>query len=106
MATTPPKRPAPKLQSSVIRWLLDSDPSIRWQVMRDLIGAPADEVAAERAKVATEGWGAWLLALQGADGSWLARRLTRGGTPQCMCCRCCENWVLILRSMRRVGQWT
>src|SRR6185503_20193472 len=55
---------------SVMQWLLDSDPSIRWQVMRDLTGAPADQVAAERARVATEGWGAQLLALQGADGSW------------------------------------
>jgi hypothetical protein len=56
--------------NSVIQWLLDSDPSIRWQTMRDLIGAPDAEVAAERAKLATEGWGAQLLALQGADGSW------------------------------------
>jgi hypothetical protein len=55
MATNAPQRPAPELQRSVIRWLLDSDPSIRWQVMRDLIGAPADEVAAERARVAIEG---------------------------------------------------
>ena len=70
MATNPPKRQGPKLQRSVIQWLLDSDPSIRWQVMRDLIGAPADEVAAERARVATEGAGARLLALQGADGRW------------------------------------
>ena len=59
-----------KLQSSVTRWLLDSDPSIRWQVMQDLIGAPAVEVAAERARVATEGLGARLLALQGDDGRW------------------------------------
>jgi len=44
-------------------WLLDSDPSIRWQVMRDLTNEPADVVAAERAKVATEGCGARLLAL-------------------------------------------
>ena len=51
-------------------WLLDSDPAIRWQVMRDLTDSPADEVAAERAKVATHGWGAQLLALQGADGQW------------------------------------
>jgi hypothetical protein len=58
------------LKRSVIRWLLDSDPSIRWQVMRDLTGAPAHEVAAERSRVATEGWGARLLALQGADGRW------------------------------------
>jgi hypothetical protein len=55
---------------SVIQWLLDSDPSIRWQVMRDLTGAPADEVAAERARVASEGLGARLLSLQTADGRW------------------------------------
>jgi len=51
-----------------VDWLLDSDPSLRWQVLRDLTDAPADEVAAERARVATEGAGARLLALQGADG--------------------------------------
>jgi hypothetical protein len=55
---------------TTIDWLLDSDPSIRWQVMRDLTEAPPDEVAAERARVATEGWGAQLLALQGPDGRW------------------------------------
>ncbi len=55
---------------NVIDWLMDSDPSIRWQVMRDLTGAPADELAAERALVATEGWGAHLLSLQEADGRW------------------------------------
>ena len=55
---------------TVSDWLLDSDPAIRWQVMRDLTDAPADEVAAERARVTTEGWGAQLLALQPADGVW------------------------------------
>ena len=55
---------------SVIDWLLDSDPSIRWQVMRDLTDARPDEVAAERAKVAVEGWGAGLLTLQAPDGKW------------------------------------
>jgi hypothetical protein len=54
----------------VLEWLLDSDPAIRWQVLRDLVHAPADVVAAERARVATEGWGARLLALQGEDGQW------------------------------------
>ena len=49
---------------TVIDWLLDGDPAIRWQVMRDLTDAPPDEVAAERARVAREGWGARLLALQ------------------------------------------
>jgi len=44
------------------------DPSIRWQVLRDLTGPPAAEVAAERARVATDGVGAKLLALQTNDG--------------------------------------
>jgi hypothetical protein len=55
---------------SVIEWLLDSDPSIRWQVMRDLTDARPEEVDAERAKVAVEGWGARLLSLQAPDGRW------------------------------------
>ncbi|MDQ6859000.1 MAG: hypothetical protein M3Z65_08410, partial [Chloroflexota bacterium] len=55
---------------SAIEWLLDSDPAIRWQVLRDLTDAPAGEVGAERARVATEGWGAQLLALRRADGLW------------------------------------
>lgn len=67
MATNPPKRQNPKAKRSVIGWLLDSDPSICWQVMRDLTDAPVHEVAAERAKIATKGMSAWLLALQGAD---------------------------------------
>src|SRR5947207_4260857 len=55
---------------TVLDWLLDSDPAIRWQVLRDLAHAPADVVAAERARVGREGWGARLLALQGEDGQW------------------------------------
>jgi hypothetical protein len=55
---------------SVVDWLLDSDPAIRWQVLRDLTDAPPDVVAAERARVATEGWGARLLALRDDDGQW------------------------------------
>ena len=54
----------------VVAWLLDSDPAIRWQVLRDLVHAPAEEVTAERALVATEGWGDRLLSLQGEDGQW------------------------------------
>ncbi len=63
---------------TVVDWLLQSDPSIRWQVMRDLTGAPADEVAAERARVVTEGWGARLLGLQAADGRWGGAAWNRG----------------------------
>jgi len=56
--------------SPVIGWLLDSDPAIRWQVMRDLLDAPEAEWTAERAKVETEGWGAQLLSCEDDDGQW------------------------------------
>jgi len=78
MATKPPNRQIPKPKKAVLQWLLDSDPSIRWQVMRDLTDAPAEQVTAERARVATEGAGAQLLALQGADGSWAGAAWNRG----------------------------
>ncbi|SFN36109.1 hypothetical protein [Mycetocola miduiensis] len=55
---------------TVTDWLLDSDPAIRWQVMRDLLDEPADAVENERARVATEGWGAKILALQEPTGQW------------------------------------
>lgn len=63
---------------TVVDWLLDSDPSVRWQVLRDVIGAPDEEVAAERARVATEGAGAQLLALQAPDGRWGGAAWNRG----------------------------
>ncbi len=78
---------------SVIDWLLDSDPSIRWQVMRDLEHAPEDLVAAGRARIATEGWGARLLALQAPDGRW-------GGRPWS------QDWTdtfHVLELLRRFG---
>jgi hypothetical protein len=55
---------------AVIDWLLESDPAIRWQVMRDLLDAPEARWSAERAKVETEGWGARLLACEDEDGQW------------------------------------
>jgi len=54
----------------VIEWLLDADPSIRWQVMRDLTDTPAETVAAERSRVGSEGWGRRLLDQQHPDGHW------------------------------------
>src|SRR5271155_5641208 len=78
MAINLSKRQALRTQMPVMQWLFDSDPSIRWQVMRDLIGASAEDVAAERARVATEGAGATLLALQGADGRWSGAAWNRG----------------------------
>jgi hypothetical protein len=61
------------MTDTVIDWLLDpedSDPSIRWQVMRDLLDAPQSEWEAERARVETEGWGARLLSHEDEDGQW------------------------------------
>lgn len=55
---------------NVLDWLLDSDPALRWQVLRDLTDASSADVAAERARVAEEGWGARLLALRADDGQW------------------------------------
>ena len=53
-----------------IKWLLDADPAIRWQVMRDLNDEAPNAIAVERSRVATVGWGAQLLALQTPAGSW------------------------------------
>jgi hypothetical protein len=64
--------------SSTIDWLLDADPAIRWQVMQDLTAASAVDVAMERSRVATEGFGAQLLALQAADGRWGGAAWNRG----------------------------
>ena len=79
---------------TVTDWLLDSDPSIRWQVMRDLLDEPADVVAAERARVAREGWGAQFLALQPPDGS-LGRRseLPRMDRHQADPGRAADSWA-------------
>ena len=66
------------MKTSAVDWLLESDPSIRWQVLRDLTDAPSAEVEAERARVATDGAGARLLALQGADGPWGGAAWNRG----------------------------
>lgn len=60
----------PSTDSPLMHWLLDADPSIRWQVLRDLTDAPAAAVSAERSRVANEGWGARLLALQNSGGTW------------------------------------
>ena len=58
------------MHSEVIDWLLDSDPAIRWQVLRDLCGAPEAAWRTERSKIETHGWGARLFALQDPDGQW------------------------------------
>lgn len=54
----------------LVHWLMDGDPAIRWQTMRDLLGLPAQLWLAEQRRTLDEGWGARLLALQAPDGSW------------------------------------
>jgi hypothetical protein len=78
---------------NVDAWLLDSDPSIRWQVMRDLTNEPPDVVAAERSRVATEGWGARLLTLQASDGLWAGNAFSQERT----------DTFHVLELLRRLG---
>lgn len=80
---------------TVIDWLLDSDPAIRWQVRRDLLDEPADAVAQDRARVAHEGWGAELLALQDERGYWGGDEYGEKGD------RRSTTWTLHL--LRRLG---
>jgi hypothetical protein len=77
----------------VIRWLLDADPAIRWQVLRDLTDTPTAEVGIERARVATEGAGARLLALQAPDGCWGGAAWNRGW----------DSTVHVLMLLREMG---
>jgi hypothetical protein len=60
---------------ALLKWLLDSDPAIRWQAMRDLTEQAPCAIEAERSRVSTEGWGAQLLARQSPAGQW-------GGSPR------------------------
>ena len=60
-------------RSAVVDWLLEGDPAIRWQVMRDLLGASETEWMEERQRVANEGWGARLLLHQDSEGRWTPR---------------------------------
>ena len=58
------------MNDEIIPWLLEGDPSIRWQVQRDLLNSFPAKVDAERRKIAKEGWGARFLSLQDTDGTW------------------------------------
>jgi hypothetical protein len=65
-----PRRTPALSQADLVPWLLEGDPAVRWRVLRDLVAAPDEDVAAERERVAHEGWGARLLAFQAEDGGW------------------------------------
>jgi Prenyltransferase and squalene oxidase repeat len=72
------KRPARDVDP-VTQWLLDGDPAIAWQTLRDLAGASERTVARARQRVGREGWGAQLLANQDARGTWAAGASSEGG---------------------------
>ncbi len=61
------------------QWLLAGDPAIRWQVLRDVVGAAESTVKRARQKVAREGWGPRLLALQDPAGTWAEGLSSDGG---------------------------
>jgi hypothetical protein len=64
---------------SATDWLLEGDPAIRWQALRDVVGAAEGTVVRERRKVARDGWGARLLAKQDPEGTWAGGRSSDGG---------------------------
>lgn len=70
MADQTPREAVARSRESVLHWLLDSDPSIRWQVLRDLMEESDEAIARERSRVAAEGWGSQLLDRQRPDGHW------------------------------------
>jgi hypothetical protein len=92
MFTENPEWQISKPKQSVIDWLLGGDPAIRWQVMRDLTQEPNDRVAAERSRVASEGWGARILSLQSAKGNW-------GGEADARNWLCTSYTLLLLKEL-------
>lgn len=71
-------KPGPR-SDRVVEWLLDGDPAIRWQALRDLAGAAEGTVKRERRRVARDGWGARLLSRQDTEGTWAGGLSSDGG---------------------------
>lgn len=85
--------------TEVVDWLLAGDPAIRWQVLRDLTDASAEQVAGERTRVETQGWGARLLSRRDPDGQW------DGGA--CFPRRVADDWQAGIEPDFSAGQpWT
>jgi len=61
------------MKTDIINWLLNGDPSIRYQAIRDLCSAPENELIRERNRIETEGWGAIMLAKAKPEGGWGSR---------------------------------
>lgn len=93
------------LEPGLTRWLLDSDPAIRWQVERDLLGAPRNVWEATRARVAHEGFGARLLALQDPDGTWAGGAFFPRGYDFAAMEREGQPWTATTWSLNSLREW-
>lgn len=91
------------IDTELARWLLDSDPALRWQVERDLLDEPEEVWQATRARVATEGFGAAVLAQQDDDGQWAGGAFFpagwegRSGDPQ--------PWTATTWALKDLREW-
>jgi hypothetical protein len=86
-------------------WLLDSDPALRWQVERDLLGASPATWEATRARVATEGFGARLLGLQDPDGQWAGGAFFPRGFTGAERAREGQPWTATTWSLNSLREW-
>ncbi|MFC0627849.1 squalene cyclase [Kribbella deserti] len=91
--------------SALIDWLLDSDPALRWQVERDLVGASPDVWEATRARIATEGFGARLLAVQDPDGQWASGAFFPGRTLDLEPSDEGQPWTATTWSLNALREW-
>lgn len=92
-------------EPALLDWLLDSDPALRWQVERDLAGAPPGTWVATRARVATEGFGARLLAEQDPDGRWAGGAYFPGGDPAGGEAEDGQPWTATTWALDDLRQW-
>jgi hypothetical protein len=91
--------------ADITNWLLDSDPALRWQVERDLLDRPDPVWSATRAKVATEGFGARLLALQDPDGQWAGGAYFPGGFEFGAAEDEGQPWTATTHSLNSLREW-
>ena len=92
--------------TDVTGWLMDGDPAIRWQTLRDLLDAPEADWRAVRAQVGSEGWGRRLLDLQDADGSWTGGAFVPAGFTRDMWQAEGQPWTAtsyVLTDLRHMG---
>ncbi len=93
------------LDPALAEWLLDADPALRWQVERDLLGDPRSIWEATRARVATEGFGARLLALQDPDGQWAGGAFFPAGFTAADHEREGQPWTATTWSLVSLREW-